>query len=80
MLNSREQSLGNRGTQTGTGRRGRYVGGEAGRLCMFTECGNRLQYLEPSTKWKTQLTEMIFREVGQDALVYLVLAEYSPPS
>ena len=44
--------------------------------CMFTECGNGLQYLEPRTKWKTQLTEMIFREVGQDALVYLVLAEY----
>jgi hypothetical protein len=43
---------------------------------MFTECGNGLQYLEPSTKRKTQLTEMIFREVGQDALVYLVLAEY----
>ena len=43
---------------------------------MFTKCGNGLQYLEPSTKWKTQLTEMIFREVGQDALVYLVLAEY----
>ena len=43
---------------------------------MFAECGNSLQYLEPSTKWKTQLTEMIFREVGQDALVYLVLAEY----
>jgi hypothetical protein len=43
---------------------------------MFTECGNGLQHLEPSTKWKTQLTQMIFREVGQDALVYLVLAEY----
>jgi hypothetical protein len=43
---------------------------------MFTECSNGLQYLEPSTKWKTQLTEMIFREVGQYALVYLVLAEY----
>jgi hypothetical protein len=43
---------------------------------MFTECGNGLQYLEPRAKWKTQLTEMIFREVGQDALVYLVLAEY----
>src|SRR5215471_13541994 len=43
---------------------------------MFTECGNGLQYLEPSTKWKTQLTEMIFREVGKDVLVYLVLAEY----
>jgi hypothetical protein len=40
---------------------------------MVTECG---QYLELSTKWKTQLTEMIFREVGQDALVYLVLAEH----
>jgi hypothetical protein len=37
------------------------VGGRAGEL---------------STTWKTQLTEMIFREVGQDALVYLVLAEY----
>jgi hypothetical protein len=36
---------------------------------MFTECGNGFQYLEPSTKRKTQLTEMILREVRQDALV-----------
>ena len=42
----------------------------------LVERSNGFQELEPSTKRKTNLTEMILRQIGQDGVVDRVLAEY----
>src|SRR5262249_25336805 len=45
------------------------------RLCMQIERTNGFQEPETSTKWKTQLAEMIIREIVQDVGTDRVLAE-----
>jgi hypothetical protein len=59
----------------GVGGRRQFDRGQSCRI-WGPERGNRIQELEPSTKRKTPLAEMILREVVQDCFVDLAVPEY----